>query len=440
MHLVFVNLIKNLVLLWTGKFKGLDEGSGEYVLSPKTWEEIGSATALSGSTIPSAYGARPQNVADDKVSCTADSWSFWMQYIGPVVLNKRFRSSIYYDHFLDLVRLIRLCLQFELKRGEIVTIRVGFQRWVTKYEELYYQHDPNRAATCPVTIHALLHIADGIEEAGPVWTYWAFPMERFCGFLQPSIKSRRFPFANIDNYVVSSAQLTQIKNRYNLYNELLLKPAVTAISRREYSVPAYQTCVLLPPRVKSPELPVGIIEKIVVSLATRYNVSMAKSRKHFSIKNLQLFGRVERLDGGDIMTASLVKKSTAEDRRDASFVRYEQLVDKNARRRNAPVDLTPETFYGQLQYLFVVEVPATRDLGLASPETLILACIHTCDVEAENSLDMHYYKKQGRVEVVDVTTVQCLVGRVKVDKKWWAIIDRSGGMARPEFVDPSDSS
>ena len=34
MHLIFENLIKNLVLLWTGNFKDLDEGSGDYVLSP----------------------------------------------------------------------------------------------------------------------------------------------------------------------------------------------------------------------------------------------------------------------------------------------------------------------------------------------------------------------------------------------------------------------
>ncbi|TEB06227.1 hypothetical protein FA13DRAFT_1566913, partial [Coprinellus micaceus] len=53
----------------------------------------------------------------------------------------------------------------------------------------------------------LLHIADSIEQAGPVWTSWAFPTERSCGRLLPAIRSRRHPFANLDNYVVASAQL-----------------------------------------------------------------------------------------------------------------------------------------------------------------------------------------------------------------------------------------
>ena len=86
MHLVFKNLIKNLVLLWTGKFKDLDQGTGDYVLSPQVWEAIGEATAASGSTIPSAYGAQPQNVTQDKSQINVDSWSFWAMYLGPVLL------------------------------------------------------------------------------------------------------------------------------------------------------------------------------------------------------------------------------------------------------------------------------------------------------------------------------------------------------------------
>jgi len=89
---------------------------------------------------------------------------------------------------------------------------------------LYYQLSPKRLSTCPVTVHALLHLADGIEACGPVWAYWAFPMERFCGILQPWIKSRRFPFANLDNHVVAMAQISHIKIRYNLHEQLSRKP------------------------------------------------------------------------------------------------------------------------------------------------------------------------------------------------------------------------
>lgn len=88
---------------------------------------------------------------------------------------------------------------------------------------IYYQHNPARISTCPVTIHVLLHIADSIKATGPVWCYWAFPMERYCGILQPAIRSRRFPYAALDRHVVEDAQLTQIKVTYDMAQELSLR-------------------------------------------------------------------------------------------------------------------------------------------------------------------------------------------------------------------------
>lgn len=47
-------------------------------------------------------------------------------------------------------------------------------------------------------------------------------MERYCGALQPAIKSRRHPFASLDKYVVASAQLSQLKIRFKLSRALSL--------------------------------------------------------------------------------------------------------------------------------------------------------------------------------------------------------------------------
>ena len=109
MHLIYENLLPNLILLWTGKFKGLDEGRESYEFAKGVWEAIGEATKASGSTIPTAYAtARPQNVAEDASACTADSWSFWALYLGPVLLKGRFQKEIYYKHFVQLIKLICL--------------------------------------------------------------------------------------------------------------------------------------------------------------------------------------------------------------------------------------------------------------------------------------------------------------------------------------------
>ncbi len=135
MHLVWENLMKNLVLLWTGEFKGLDEGSESYHLAPNVWKAIGEATAKSGSTIPSCFGRRTPNIEADCTTYNAEAWSFWALYVGPVLLARKFVRPKYYDHFVSLVRILHLCLDFEITRQDILTIRTGLVDWVREFEK-----------------------------------------------------------------------------------------------------------------------------------------------------------------------------------------------------------------------------------------------------------------------------------------------------------------
>lgn len=82
---------------------------------------------------------------------------------------------------------------------------------------MYYQYDSDRLQTCPVNVHYLLHIVDSIEAIGPVWCYWAYPMERFCSFIGAAVKSRRFPYTNIARRIRDVAQLHIIRELYNLH-------------------------------------------------------------------------------------------------------------------------------------------------------------------------------------------------------------------------------
>ena len=69
-------------------------------------------------------------------------------------------------------------------------------------------------------MHALLHIADMILVSGPVWAYWAFAMERYCGIIRPAIRSRKHPYASLDRGVLETAQLFQIGLLYNVQDSL----------------------------------------------------------------------------------------------------------------------------------------------------------------------------------------------------------------------------
>lgn len=66
---------------------------------------------------------------------TAETWSFWIIYLGPILLRDRFEKPIYYEHFLKLSRLVRLCMSYEMRRSDIELIRNGFIEWVQEYEQ-----------------------------------------------------------------------------------------------------------------------------------------------------------------------------------------------------------------------------------------------------------------------------------------------------------------
>ena len=65
----------------------------------------------------------------------------------------------------------------------------------------YYRYSKDRLSTMKISFHFLLHVADSIQNTGPCWTTWQFPMERVCGMLQPLAKSRLHPYKNLINKV-----------------------------------------------------------------------------------------------------------------------------------------------------------------------------------------------------------------------------------------------
>jgi hypothetical protein len=135
MHHIWENLIPHLILLWTGKFKGLDKDVVEYQLNLKVWKAIREVIMAAGSIISSVFGSWPLNPASHKASYSAKAWSFWTLYLGPILLHQWFCHQQYYKHFIQLVKLLQMCLKFEITTEEVQIIYDGFINWVKNYEQ-----------------------------------------------------------------------------------------------------------------------------------------------------------------------------------------------------------------------------------------------------------------------------------------------------------------
>ena len=83
-------------------------------------------------------------------------------------------------------------------------------------------------------------------------------------------------------------------------------------------------------------------------------------------------------------------------------------------------------FFGELQRVVALNVPRSSDLHLSESETIVLALVKTCDAEKGEDGLWRYTRFRNR-ELVDLTAIKSLVGRVRVGEKW-VIIDRNKKM------------
>ena len=103
--------------------------------------------------------------------------------------------------------------------------------------------------------------------------------------------------------------------------------AIILCSLSDFQLHTDSTCVLLPPRCLDP-LPSNVIDRISAALATRFNVRKAIAKQHVP-HQIEQWGKVRRMEGGDTMVSILLGKSHL-DRRDATHVRVRRPYQRNS--------------------------------------------------------------------------------------------------------------
>jgi hypothetical protein len=135
MHIASENIIPGLLDNWCLTFKDLDEGCEEYGLAKKILEAIGDALKASSSTVPSSFGCRVPNIMTERHHFTAEAWNNWTMLFAPVLLHRRFKKDVYYNHFVKLVRLLDMCYQVNMATPEVDEVESGLAAWVQEYEQ-----------------------------------------------------------------------------------------------------------------------------------------------------------------------------------------------------------------------------------------------------------------------------------------------------------------
>ena len=112
---------------------------------PTVWQAIGEAMYNAGKTILAAFVSRVPNIAPEKAHMIAETYSIWTLHIAPILLKGWFWHQQYYKHFIQLVKLLMVCLEFEISQVDIDNLENGFQSCMLDYEKcvflLFLCHD-----------------------------------------------------------------------------------------------------------------------------------------------------------------------------------------------------------------------------------------------------------------------------------------------------------
>jgi len=91
-----------------------------------------------------------------------------------------------------------------------------------------------------------------------------------------------------------------------------------------------------------------------------------------------------------------------------AYLQYEATVDRNANTKNKAPDMVLKTYFGELQQIIKIDVPATPQLNLKEPQTLLFTIVKQC--KAIQKEGFWEYTTLGGLEAVDIGLVQCVVG------------------------------
>jgi hypothetical protein len=143
MHILFENIMKEMLGLWEGTYKaGMVTGDDNirlgdciaesYVIPKQDWDDMDNEVAKSNSTIPAKLARRLGSITK-RGFWTAETYSYVLTHLGPIIFKDRLPEP-FYSHYCKLAGLSKVLSQLEITVKEIYAVRAALVDWVSDFE------------------------------------------------------------------------------------------------------------------------------------------------------------------------------------------------------------------------------------------------------------------------------------------------------------------
>lgn len=199
MHAVLLGLTKNCMEHWFDS----RNNSEPFYITPQQKRLINSRIS---SIKPCRFINRKIIFLDQYKQFKASQFRCVLLYFYPVL--DGFLGKKYYNHFRLLASSIYILLQPAISKEDLARTRDNLKKYVEQYQALYGK------SKMTMNVHSLSHLADCVENMGPLWAYSLFSFESFNGTLKKFGENSTFDVVNqiIERMIIQNKALN-IENK-----------------------------------------------------------------------------------------------------------------------------------------------------------------------------------------------------------------------------------
>ncbi|KAG2215491.1 hypothetical protein INT45_012086 [Circinella minor] len=337
MHLIGANVSKRVWEMISGSFKN---STTSFELGTSKRQIIGSSVESSVNTIPSSifegdfrnYYTKPGNMRSVDCIC-------FLLFVVPTMVCDMFELQLgveqvkaVVDVLVSLVTGCAIALSWKISEDDLVKMESSFVQWHQ------YVHDAVPVNMYSSNMHYLQHIPEIVKLLGPLRCISARSMERAIGFFKKRIKSQKNPGVNAGNIL-----RRQQACRY--YNSLLEDKEGPEEDVDDEQQPA--TAYSINCNYEGDDN-TQLWNYFESSVDNYIDVNL----RHYLVKFWRRKSPNHIINYDDITDHIITKRKTD---KLCHFVKMDIEVDIKKARRNVPVDLQVQTFFGEVIMYFVHE-------------------------------------------------------------------------------------
>ncbi|KAL1918887.1 uncharacterized protein VTP21DRAFT_2909 [Calcarisporiella thermophila] len=314
----------------------------DHILPNSTWEKIGADMEECQKNIPMDFGKPPRDIYKYNKGFKAEEWMNWVALYSLVFLKDHMPPSVM-SGWYQFVSAMRICLSWTLTGKNIQEIRKKLYMFYHHYAREYSGNNNELLSAHRIVFHYLLHVADSIQDYGPPWSFWQFPMESYCGMLIPFVRSKSHPYVSLTNQVKLREQLNHIQFNSS-FTSMVRNSSASWVLDNILGLPDYVEELYWPKRkYMLDELE---YRRLREHYATFHEIALSEV-KDVPRTGFQ-YGRLRTKDG-HILGSKKCRKYFDDFRRINHTVAAIMLIDRYAKYHKRPEELVEKELYAEVE-------------------------------------------------------------------------------------------